>query len=529
MFRLFICVLLACAVAPNSGCWQPAATGAKSVTDEPQKSQSKQVKRKARRQKPTKHHELANERSLADLLNEGEESATAGSDGQASLPAPLAPTNRSGVAPSEPAAVTVPPRLRAIDEEHAGAVGVRKLTGKHLVLFTDVPSDASVDELPQVFDQAFPQWCEFLGLDAAKYDAWQARAFLIRDRAKFEASGLCPVDLPKFLNGYTRGGELWLYDQTSEYYRRHLLLHEGTHSIMFTLQKSSGPAWYMEGLAELLATHRWQEGRLVLGYFPKSGSEVSKLGRLEIVRQAVENGSAMSFREVLDLENRNYSVNESYAWSWAATAFLAQHPRYRERFLGLMKTRARRDFNDRLRAAYAKDGRELAEEWISFTADLAYGYDFERTQLDFTPGRPLPADAPAKLTVAADRGWQNSGLRLEAGKTYRITARGRYQLATDPRPWISEPGGVTLRYYRGRPLGLLIAALRTEPAGPAVPEPRTLNPEPSSALSFVDPLAVGLEATVTPARSGTLYLRINDSPAELGDNAGQAEIEIEVE
>ena len=37
---------------------------------------------------------------------------------------------------------------------------------------------------------------------------------------------------------------------------------------------------------------------------------------------------------------------------------------------------------------------------------------------------------------------------------------------------------------------------------------------------------LSLETTLTPEQSGTLYLRINDSAAELSDNAGTLAVEI---
>ena len=40
------------------------------------------------------------------------------------------------------------------------------------------------------------------------------------------------------------------------------------------------------------------------------------------------------------------------------------------------------------------------------------------------------------------------------------------------------------------------------------------------------PRIVGLETLLTPTMTGTLYLKINDSPAELADNAGTLEVEV---
>jgi hypothetical protein len=44
---------------------------------------------------------------------------------------------------------------------------------------------------------------------------------------------------------------------------------------------------------------------------------------------------------------------------------------------------------------------------------------------------------------------------------------------------------------------------------------------------FARPLAIGLGRTITPDVSGTLYLRVNDSAARLGDNRGALTIRVE--
>jgi hypothetical protein len=406
--------------------------------------------------------------------------------------------------------------LGEIDEARAKAAGIRKLTGRHLVLYTDVMAEASVDELPAVFDAAFPQWCEHLGLDAKAHTDWRMRGFLVKDQARFDAVGLWPADLPQFLNGYTRGREFWLYNQTSEYYRRHLMLHEGVHGIMFSLQRSNGPAWYMEGVAELLATHRWSAGKLTLPYFPATAADVPKLGRIEIVQTQFKEGKALYLRDVLALENRHYLENEPYAWSWAAAAFLYGHPAYRDRFRALLKRRAGGDLNEQFKQVYADDARQLGEEWQVFIGELAHGYDFERTRLDFAAAKSTPeANKPAKVSIAADRGWQHTGLRLESGKRYKLTAAGRFTLASVPKPWTSEPGGVTIRYHRGLPLGVLLAVVRSDEA-PVGPSP------------FFNPQEIGLGATIEPQQAGILYLRINDFAGELADNSGAATVTVAV-
>ena len=102
-----------------------------------------------------------------------------------------------------------------------------------------------------------------------------------------------------------------------------------------------------------------------------------------------------------------------------------------------------------------------------------------------------------------------------------MTARGRFIVVRDNPPWESEPQGVTIRYVRGRPLGALLAAV--VPYEP--PDPRT---ELTTQGSFFQPYTVGRQLLVTPARSGTLFLRINDAPAELADNQGDVTVSIQV-
>lgn len=386
--------------------------------------------------------------------------------------------------------------------------GIRRLAGKHLVLVTDLKSSPAVDELPAVFDQAFPQWCAYFGVDAVKHADWQVTGYIMHDRARFDAAGLAPADLPPFLNGYARPKEFWCNDQATDYYQRHLMLHEGTHAFMFSLLGGGGPPWYAEGIAELLGTHEWKNGKLRLGYLPRSAAEVPKWGRIEIVQSEVANDRALSISRVLAYDASAHLKNEAYGWCWAAATFFDTHPKYRERFRKLPTLVKRGDFVRQFQQLFANDGRELAEAWQVFAADLDYGYDFERTELDIQPGR-LAANKSTVLSVAADQGWQNTGLRVEAGKSYAVKASGRFGLATQPKTWWSEPAGVSIRYHRGIPLGRLVAAIRPDQGGAGVGGGLTRR------------ISLGAVATLVPEDSGTLFLRVNDSSGELSDNSGK--------
>jgi hypothetical protein len=434
----------------------------------------------------------------------------------------------------------------AVDDARAAAAGINKLSGKRLTLYTDL-SGMEIDRLPAIFQQAFPQWCKYFGVKEGDLPAWQMTGFLMKDKARFVDAGLLPSELPPFDHGFSWNGVMWLYEQPSDYYRRHLLLHEGTHGFMNTVLGGCGPTWYMEGMAEYLATHRWHDGRLTLGYMPHNRDEVPQWGRIRLIQDAVAQRRALRLKAVTELVPGKHGENDLYAWCWAAVTLLDRHPRYQERFRQLFRFVEDPKFNERFYRLFEPDWEELCEEWQLFVANLEYGCDVARLAVDFTPGKisPLPlGDGPGvravdAVTVAADRGWQNSGLRLEAGVKYRLTASGRYQIAKgdnqvgqtgmsspgqtgtsallspqEPKIWWSEPNGVSIRYYQGRPLGILLAAVRPD------------QPAKGATSALLRPMVVGLGTTICPAETGTLFLKINDSAGELDDNAGELKVEV---
>lgn len=399
-----------------------------------------------------------------------------------------------------------------IDDARVAAAGIRKLPGKRLTLYTDL-SGEEIDRLPALFEQAFPQWRRYFDVKDGELEDWHVTGFLMKDKARFAGVGLVPDDLPQFKHGYSRNNMLWLNEQPSDFYRRELLLHEGTHCFMFTLFGTGGPPWYMEGMAEYLGTHRLQDGRLTLAYTPRSREESPEWGRVRIIQDAVAQRRAMRFPAVIDLPPTAHRENEPYAWCWAAVSLLDRHPRYHDRFRQLVSQIHEPDFNERFRRLFKPDWQALCEEWELMVANMEYGYDVARSAVDFAPGKPLPPGG-AKITVAADRGWQNSGVRLEAGGMYDINAAGRYQVARERKVWWCEPGGVSIRYYRGRPLGILLAAVRPD------------NPTPGSTTALLRSAVVGLGTTFSPTATGTLYLKINDSAGELDDNVGELKVEV---
>jgi hypothetical protein len=401
------------------------------------------------------------------------------------------------------------------DVQQLAAAGIRKLEGTHLTLFTDLPSQREVDELPRVYDAAIAPWCDYFRVAPNKVARWKMTAYVMDRQERFRATGLLPEGLPSFLNGYQCGSEMWIYEQPSAYYRRHMLLHEGTHAFMNTQLLGCGPPWYMEGMAELMGTHRWQEGQLQLAYFPRLRDDVPQWGRIKMIRSEVDAGRGMTLEAIDAYGPTAHLRNEPYAWCWAAAAFLDGHPQFSARF---------RQLPDHVRDSlpafsagfwdlFSADRRQLVEQWQLFVQQLDYGYDLQREAIVYDPpGKDLAGSQD--IRIRADRGWQSSGVRLAAGTTYVMEASGRYQIAREPKVWWCEPGGVTIRYYGGRPLGMLLAAVSDESKPLTGLSPLT-RPEP-----------IGLGTEIEFKEAGTLFLRINDSPAERADNDGELVVRI---
>ena len=338
---------------------------------------------------------------------------------------------------------------------------------------------------------------------------------LMDEQNRFAGAGLFPDDLPEFPHGYHRGWQFWVYKQPSDYYARHLVLHEGTHAFMRSFMGGAGPPWFMEGMAEYVGTHRWEEGKLTLRYMPRSNEEVPYWGRVKIIQDDFAANRGLTLDNVLTLGPQAHRQTEAYAWSWAAVIMLAEHPLSKRAFREMfeeVKLEAG-PFAAKLKSKLAEAWPKLCEQWQLFVVQMDYGYEIEANAIAYVPPEPLPP-AGAKVTLEATHGWQSSGYRLKAGKRYHVAATGRYQLASDPEPWPSEAGGVTLRYYRGRPLGMLLGAQCQE-----WPVADTLTP-------LANPMGIGLAQDITPEEDCILFLSINENPSEWSDNSGSLTVEI---
>lgn len=397
-------------------------------------------------------------------------------------------------------------------------LGIHWYASRRLVLYSDVPAER-VARLPPLVDSLYAALSAYFGdLPPARDGSdYQLTGYLIGDFDLFRSAKLVPEGLT-LRHGRHLGQEFWLRDQEFDYYRAHLLLHEATHCFMTALPGSDeAGVWYMEGMAERFGTHRAAGGDVAFGVMPVSPEESAGSGRITLVREDVAGGAFKTLDAVVALRPERFSEDASYAWSWAACTFLDSHPRYRDRFRQLGDPRLRPRFDEEFRSRFGPDLADLAVEWAHFAHTLRYGYDIERAAIAFQAGTKIAAGSPANTTVAADRGWQSAGVRVEAGKRYAVAADGRFTLADGPKPWTSDAGGITFDYFDGRPLGKLLAAVLAEESVSA----------PDPARGLLSPIDIGLEASFVAPSDGTIYFRVNDGWDRLHDNRGELQVTIQ--
>jgi hypothetical protein len=233
------------------------------------------------------------------------------------------------------------------------------------------------------------------------------------------------------------------------------------------------------------------------------------------VRDDFAAGRGMALPAIFNYDLQSHLRVEMYGWSWAAAQFLDAHPLSRAAFRGRFADAREEgpELTRRMLADIGESAGDLSEEWQLYAAEADYGYDVARAAVKRRPGRPL-TDPEVRVKILASLGWQSTGVELRAGETYEVAAVGRYRLVAGPPEWPCEPGGVTIRYHRGLPLGMLVGAIRPDPL-PA----DTLTP-------LARPQPIGRKRLVEPEWNGVLYLKINEPPGELSDNDGELLVRI---
>ena len=366
-------------------------------------------------------------------------------------------------------------------------------------------------------DAAVPRWCDYLGFEPPPPGGFVVDAWVLRDMAGARERGEVPRDLPPFGYGFARGQNVFVKSQPSDYYTRHLLIHEVFHAWSLTRFGGVGPAWFAEGWADRIATHRGDGFDLTPAWTPDAPESVPLWGRITRAAERYRVGRMPGVVGVLELPPTVGGDIDTYAAAWAMVTMLDSATETRraliEAFDAVGDPVLR--FNRRFLAA-ASEVTALEARWALWLDTLAYGIDPRRMVATPSTDDPVWDGGPADVVVPADRGWMTVGHRFAGGTRLRLTASGRATVrpAGDARrAWESEPWGLSIDFAGGRPVGRLLAAVVDGRGGP------TVTP--------VEPIDVSDAATVVVPRDGWLALRVNDHPGGLRENTGEYRVRIE--
>jgi hypothetical protein len=432
--------------------------------------------------------------------------------------------------------------------------------GTHLRLTSDVNDARLLDDFVDSFDAAVPQWLAFWGLPVARCENWKIDGFLMQDADAFRRSGALPGNLPTFKNGFATPTAIWVHFQKSDYYNRHLILHEGVHALCFELFGGGGPSWYMEGTAELLATHRDRShatpgaeagllaqvaGGFRINELPANRDESPMWGRYRVVQERRDAATLPTLDSVLKLPTDLSGDVDTYTWCWAAAMMFTAYPDTRNAYVSAAQ-RGRDSspaFTTHFYRAVGSEWPALQARWQVWLDDLEYGFDRERSRVNLSTDDPRYDGRQRMLNIDADKGWQSAGTWFPTG-TIQIRAEGQCvivakdSLQNNPdntmlvRDWTSTPAGITAHYHRGFPIGQLQVCVLPIP-GRETKEVTPLeiqSPFPSSILpTDTSSDTLGRPTTIRIDRPSWLLFRVHDAPGDSGlfnraDNSGRYQV-----
>lgn len=495
-------LLLGCALAAGCGGKNDVTSTAPEPKVAEVRSDSQQVE--APRKKPSPAKKPVVEEFSSPVLNAPEAVTT--------TPVAEAPSKDSGEY------YRLPHEKRRLNVERLKELGIEVLEtkGKVFRLVTDLPPETR-KPLESLVDDFLPTLEAYFGPlpPAPDRSPLHVTGFVMTKLEPFQAEDLVPELDGASFHGKQMGAEFWMMNQTADYYRSHLLLHEVTHFYMrqFANRGDWLPAWYLEGMAEFFATHaRLPNGKLEFAVNPRERYRMAGWERIAVIQRDSASRGIRSLREILQLDHPDFLNVESYAWSWAACKFLDTHPSSQKLFRGLAAKMTRElvtNLNERL---LDKFDAELEANWMQYVSGIEFGFDFDRAAIRFADGTPL-AGQSREVEVDPSRGWQSTGIEVKAGSKYRAQAAGQFTVADVPKEWVSEANGVSIRFVRGQPIGRLLGCVRTKGGE-------------QSARSMLEVMPLGNSAEFKPEASGVLYFRINDSYAELADNRGRLKVSV---
>jgi hypothetical protein len=409
------------------------------------------------------------------------------------------------------------------EESSTSGEVLRVHRSSHFVLYTDLPLAAAQDKLNRLeatLKQAERYWRRPL--------RGQIECYVIADLDACPDSAL-PHPLARVwvagVEGATITGQVsghrapraraTLYASA----REGVAEHEVVHAYCCQTFGHTGPDWYKEGMAQVLAVSPNSDAKpgCSLELFQRSGGRAKKTSR-EIVQAGRFTGELSGMFGSMLAGRRDESqhvpltafthehaekvdrARPEYLSSWLLCHMLYHNPNYSERFRLLGEcylTGSDGSFGQ----IFAAQQDEIAFEYEFYVKHIAAGYRVDLCYWDWNAKFHSLAQRP-RITrdIQAARGYQASGLTVTAGQKIEYAIAGSWRTGTNKRE-TTAGGGL-------HPVGRVVGVVM-------------------DGLQLTDPFELGDEGTLTAPAGGNLYLRCNDSWCQLADNHGSVRVQFQ--
>lgn len=380
----------------------------------------------------------------------------------------------------------VPGRPLLAQKQNAG--GPADYVSPHFLLHTDLPP-GDAKELLQRLEQ-------MLGLISAYWDRPSSgviECYVVQDLARWPADVIPAEGRAKIAEGagvtisqrISSGDKFLAKAVVYAVADRGTPQHEAVHAYCAQTFGQTGPTWYSEGMAEM--------GQ----YWRKDNADVKIHDE---VLEYLKTSPPLPLSRLVAQDQVTGDSWQNYAWRWALCHLLANNPNYADRFrplgIGLLTGQP-----VSFELTYGAMANEISFEYLFFLSHLEQGLRAELIAWDWSK-KFLPLKTAQKTfsaQVQARRGWQPSGLTVEAGVEYRLKTSGSWKLSRNGEPTTAGGGPEDA----GRLEGIVL-----------------------SDWKLGEPFFLGAEGSFVPPTSGDLYLRCHEGWADLEDNSGRISVKL---
>jgi len=434
--------------------------------------------------------------------------------------------NTAVLAPLPPQRFRLPDDRPELNRDELMAEGLRIVESEHLILVTDLPLE-SVSDLPQLAGALFVTLERRLGKLAPDIagTTFQVTGFLMDARDRFERAGVLPPEQYPIRHGRHLGYQFWMNNQTAEYYRRHLMLHEFVHCFLMCEygMLDIPPLWYTEGVAEYYATHQLHAdiAKSEFGILPVSVEGFEGWHRIAEIRRHFnqepsvtgELADIVPLQTVLHPPDTTFQDDSQYASAWGLVWLINHHPELQSDFAAVAACRTKQQFEDAIAEVPDSVWKQLDQVWPLYLDGL---HEAEAAKVRFpalTALKPQETNGdiklPAEFALDVSHQWTSTGLLLTKGQEIVIECQGRYIVEETTKPWFSESDGITIDYIDGRPLGEVIGIIISADGT------RTTRHIP-----------IGSEKKLRSPFDGILWLQTNDHWSKRDENHGTVKVRI---